>query len=118
MVAAREADAKAYAAWEEETADLKAELEAIEVEAAKIIKTVPAARQSPCQRLQQSHATAAGSARLGTPAVLEKAATFEPDLPDRPEPAEAEADESAWLFSSERGYMEQIGHYQRHKNGG
>jgi len=48
-------------------------------------------------------------------AVQVKADEFTVDLPPRPEPAEADADESDWLFDSNREYLEQIAVYKRHK---
>jgi len=49
-------------------------------------------------------------------AVQEKAADFEPDLPDRPEPrTEINGAESEWLFDAERDYLDQLEHYKAHK---
>jgi hypothetical protein len=48
-------------------------------------------------------------------AVEEKARQFEIDLPDRPEVAEADVDESAWPLDSGRWYMDQLDFYRRHK---
>jgi hypothetical protein len=48
-------------------------------------------------------------------AVQEKAGQFHVDLPDRPEPARADVDESGWLFDSNRGYMEQMSCYRAYK---
>ena len=48
-------------------------------------------------------------------AVQEKAEQFQVDLPDRPEAAEADADESEWLFDSNREYLDQIECYRKYK---
>jgi hypothetical protein len=48
-------------------------------------------------------------------AVQAKAEQFQIDLPDRPEPAEADVDEFDWLFDSDRKYMEQIDCYRAYK---
>jgi hypothetical protein len=42
----------------------------------------------------------------------ESAESFKPDLPDRPTPHVTPADESAWLFASDREYFDQLAHYK------
>jgi hypothetical protein len=51
-------------------------------------------------------------------AVRQKAVEFKPELPERPEPAVTEADESAWLFDTSRSYMDQLAFYRRQKQNG
>ena len=36
-------------------------------------------------------------------------------LPERPEAVEALADESAWLFDSQRSYLDQLASYRRYR---
>ena len=48
-------------------------------------------------------------------AVRQKADEFTVSVPPRPEPNEAGADESFWLYDSQRGYEAQIEAYKRHK---
>ena len=50
-------------------------------------------------------------------AITEMAAEFAPELPDRPEPDQAEVDESDWLFDSGRDYLEQLAMYKARKSG-
>jgi hypothetical protein len=47
--------------------------------------------------------------------VRKKAVEFEVDLPQRPEAAQADADESGWRFDGIRPYLEQIECYRRYK---
>ena len=47
----------------------------------------------------------------------EKAERFQIDLPERPEPAESDADESEWLFDSSRSYEDQLERYRSYKEG-
>jgi hypothetical protein len=46
-------------------------------------------------------------------AMQQKSDDFDPELPERPEPAITDADESAWLFDSSRSYLDQLGYYPR-----
>jgi hypothetical protein len=48
-------------------------------------------------------------------AVQDKQVEFSANVPARPKPAESDADESDWLFDSNRDYEEQIEYYHRHK---
>lgn len=51
-------------------------------------------------------------------AVQEKIEEFETELPERPEPETAEADEDDWLFDAERAYLDQLQVYHERKAGG
>jgi len=48
--------------------------------------------------------------------IREDAASFDPNLPERPEPAECEQDEKGWLFDSSREYLDQLDFYKEHQD--
>ena len=51
-------------------------------------------------------------------AIEEKATSLDDLLVDRPDADADGGDESEWLYSSDRGYMDQLGFYKRYKEGG
>ena len=51
-------------------------------------------------------------------AIIEAGNNLEVCLPDRPDPEILPTDESAWLYCSERDYLEQMRVYKARKNGG
>ena len=102
-------------AWEPLVEADVAELEEIKAEADVIVKKY----QPEAKKLQEAFDLAMKpvAERLAAVrhAIQEKADSFEVDLPDRQEPAEADVDESAWLFDSGRDYLTQLEHYTRYK---
>jgi hypothetical protein len=117
-----EAENEAYdvaeAAWEDETADLASELEAIKAESNKVVKQFKKRAETVAHQFNAAMGPLRKRLALARQGVIDHGASLEVSLPDRPEPVTADVDESAWLFDSSREYMEQIEHYRRHKNGG
>jgi hypothetical protein len=102
-------------AWEAELEEQDAELDSIRTEAEAIAQKY-AAQLEPLRRdFEMEMQPLRDQLELVQHAVQVKADEFSVDLPPRPEPAEADADESDWLFDSNREYLEQIAVYKRHK---
>jgi hypothetical protein len=113
--ALNEAEEAAQKKWESEVEEPTRELESIRAAARSVAKQY-AARLEPIQReFNRKMKPLRERLEPVRHAVQEKANEFTVDLPARPEPADAKADESDWLFDSARDYETQIAAYRRHK---
>jgi hypothetical protein len=103
--------------WARATAGQREELQAVEEEAAAVLADYQGRLEEMDAELQGRLAPLRGrlaAVRHGVEAAM---AAFDPDLPDRPGPEVAGAEELGWLFASSRKYLEQLGHYKAYKAG-
>jgi hypothetical protein len=114
--AAEKAQAEADAAWEAATEAERAELKAVQ-------ETVEAASESYRKRVEALNAELQAELaplRVRLNAVVQAARqavdNLRVELPDRPAAEIELPNEELWLYDSGRDYVEQIRHYQRHKN--
>jgi hypothetical protein len=109
------ADSAAKEEWETEVVEQAAELESIRTEAEAIAEKYSSQLEPLKRNFEMEIQPLRDQLELLRHAVQAKADEFTVDLPARPEPAESEADEAAWLFDSNRDYDAQIDYYRRHK---
>jgi hypothetical protein len=115
--AEREVQADAEARWQDETEAFQAEIEAIEAETAPIYARYQDILEDLNTQLSAELEPFAARLAAVRHAVLEAQAGFVFDMPDRPQPEVAPADESAWLFDSARAYLAQLAVYKVRRNG-
>jgi hypothetical protein len=110
-----EADELAEAEWEAMIEEETEQLEELRVEAEAISEKY--SKRATKLKAEWDRALEPLKERLDLVrhAIQDKAAEFHVDLPERPEAAESDADESGWLFDSSRPYLEQIEAYCKYK---
>jgi hypothetical protein len=110
LAEAREtAHEEAQEAWDAETENHRRGLEVLQGKIRRVVEAVRPEAERLNDRLQA--ALAPLLAKVGRVRHAIDATSVTVDLPERPEPETPEVDESAWLYASGRGYMEQLGHY-------
>ena len=118
----READGEATAAWDDATADIREEIEALKSDAEVVaeefrprleeldeeFQAAMAPFQKRMEELEERAREVIAEATYGLVVML----------PPRPEPEIPPVDESAWLYDSTRGYGDQLEHFRIHQTGG
>jgi hypothetical protein len=110
-----EANDHARDEWDGITEAEAAELKQIGVDAKKITESYKARATALQKDFDREIAPLKSRMEAVRQAIALKADDFDPELPERPEPAVTDADDSGWLFDSERPYMDQLAFYRRQK---
>jgi hypothetical protein len=114
--AAEEAQAEANAAWEAATEAEQAQLDAVKEEVEAVTERYRARLEAMNAELQAELDPARLRLNAVLQAVREAVDNLRIELPDRPAAEIEPPNEEQWLYDSGRDYVEQIRHYQRHKN--
>jgi hypothetical protein len=104
--------------WDDATADVRRELEAIRREGRAIVREYEGRLAALNAEMQGQLAPLAERLEAVRHAAQAEAYALKVALPDRPEGEAAGADESGWLFDSARDYETQLAHYKARKVGG
>jgi hypothetical protein len=107
--AREEAQQTAQEEWDEATANHRRGLEVTRAKIRRIVDAVRPEAQRLNTRLQTALAPLLDKVERNRHAITSVSVT--PDLPERPSPEEEGRDESAWLYASDRGYLEQLKFY-------
>jgi hypothetical protein len=99
------------AAWEAHTAEIRARLETIETEARQVYARYEQVLARLARRLERELAPARDALAAVASDLADAQDTFAPDVPERPQ-SEAQPEEDAWLFESQRTYLEQLRLYK------
>lgn len=106
-------------AWRKETEPERGELADLQAEIAAVLDSYQTRLVALSEALEEELAPLKEQLRAIQETVQDKANAFEHDLPERPEP-ETDADDwddPAWLFDSNREYMDQLEVYKARKAG-
>jgi hypothetical protein len=116
--AREEAQEQAQGEWDEATADRRRGLEVLQAKVRRVVDAVRPEAQRLNVRLQAALAPLLAKAERVRHAISEAHVTGD-DPPERPGPEAEGRDESSWLYSSDRTYLEQLKHYpeQNHPKG-
>ena len=119
-LARAEAEAQSHLddAWDAATSDIADGLDALQNEAAAILGTYQGELKRLGDALDGELAPLRGRLDDIRHAITTRADALEVYLPERPEPEPMLVDESAWLYSSERSYLEQLDVYKAHQGKG
>lgn len=112
-----EAEAIVTEAWEEATAEERAELGSIQAEARRIAMHYTAELASIRDRLDADMEPIRERLEVTTQALRLKCDMMEIDLPERPDPEVDPPPEDSWLFDSSRDYFEQLPYYKAARRG-
>jgi hypothetical protein len=104
-----QAQQAAQEAWDEPTAGYRRGLEVTRGKIRRIVNIFEAEAQRLNDRMQAALAPLLGKVERVRHAIASVSVT--PELPDRPLPDAEGRDESAWLYASDRAYLEQLRHY-------
>jgi hypothetical protein len=107
--AGEEAQQAAQEEWDEATADRRRGFEVTRAKIRRIVDAVRPEAQRLNARLQAALAPLLEKVERSRHAIT--AVSVTPDLPERPSPEAEGQDESAWLYASDRGYLEQLKYY-------
>jgi hypothetical protein len=111
--AADDAWEDASEAWQELSADLQRELDQIKAEADQVVQRHREAIDALNNELQPLR----GRLKRFMKDAEDLSGDLDVDLPERPEAEEPDVDRPAFLFDSERGWLEQNEYWQAHKRG-
>lgn len=115
--AGRAAQTAATAAWDDAVAPYTDELTAIEEEVRDLVASYESRLWTVGEELRGELAPYRGRLEELRQAISAATADLEVELPARPEPRTARADEEGWLYRSSRDYLEQIAVYKARRNG-
>jgi hypothetical protein len=108
--AREEAEEQAQGGWDEATADRRRGLEVLQAKVRRVVDAMRPQAERLDARLQTALAPLLAKVGRVRHAISEAPVTGE-DLPERPGPEAEGQDESSWLYSSDRTYLEQLKHY-------
>lgn len=114
---AADAESEARSAWADVTADEQATLTDLATTARRVFDSYQERLNELSRALDEELGPLADGLYDVRLSLQRKREEFAPDLPERPEPKTPEVDESGWLLSTDRDYLDQLDSYRARKAG-